>query len=371
MHIITGLHRGGAETLLCRLLTHPTLNSTNSFCVVCLSGPGEISGDLEKQGIDVHHLNMNAGFFSSFKGLWRLNAIFSSFKPQAVQTWLYHGNLIGGLLSWLHRCPVSWSIHNNYDLPAKNRGRLLMELNRVLSYFLPKFVVYCSESARKSHVKNGFSLKKNVVIANGVDCQKFRRNDRTEACRMIGLAPSDFIVSMVARFSPEKDHKTFLEAASLLRKEIKNIHFVLCGYGISRNNTELCNQLTKLDLHSQCSLFETINPIENIYNASDIVTLTSLSESFGLSIAEAMACETLVVATDIEGLSDLVLDKSFLVPTRDPEAVSRAWKALIELPSVDKRALGASMRRRIEDNFSFDVMGSGYQELWGALAEKS
>src|SRR5690606_27759996 len=98
VHIISGLGQGGAETVLYRLTT--AAGQQDSHCVISMGDEGVFGPRLREAGVAVHALNMH-GPAGLLKGLWRMHGLLRKLKPDVVQTWMYHADLVGGLVARL------------------------------------------------------------------------------------------------------------------------------------------------------------------------------------------------------------------------------------------------------------------------------
>lgn len=361
LHVISGLNRGGAETLLSRLVAS---NAAQASCVVCLGRPGDVSKDLEQQCLPAYHLGLSLNPLQILRALQSVGTIIREFQPNVIQSWLYHGNIFGSLLGLWHRIPVIWSVHNNYTMPGMKKSTLLVRaLNRLSSRFLPWRIVYCSSSAMNSHSSHGFTHGKGLVIENGVDVQRFKSHHQPELRKRMGLGPDNFVVGMVARFSPEKDYETFLKAANLFRQRVPEARFILCGAGVRRENQHLARLISQEHLADDCILVEKFEPIEDLYPILDVFSLISHNESFGMVLAESMSCGVPSVASNIEGLRDLA-PSNLLVDRGNAENLCEVWLKIYRMSPEERRDHGQIGRSHVIENFNFERTRLEYGRLW-------
>src|SRR5581483_4094369 len=109
-------------------------------------------------------------------GVFRVRRLVRSTRPDVVQTWLYHADLIGGLAARSLRIPVVWGVRQTAPDTAGNKRhtRLAAALGARLSSVVPARIVCNSEAARLDHVAMGYDASRMVVIPNGVDTDRFR-----------------------------------------------------------------------------------------------------------------------------------------------------------------------------------------------------
>ena len=115
VHVIVGLMDGGAEGVLARLCAN---RHRCEHVVISLTGMGKYGPIIERSGIPVHCLNMNKGLFG-WLGLFKLGYLLRINKAAVVQTWMYHSDLIGGLIAWIVGIRnIYWGIRHS-DLNEK------------------------------------------------------------------------------------------------------------------------------------------------------------------------------------------------------------------------------------------------------------
>lgn len=372
-HIITGLNTGGAETMLYWLLKN--VDQQQFPCrVISLTDNGPIGEKLTNIGIPIIVVGLN-----NKKSIWDgFSCIFKELlanKPAIIQTWMYHSDLLGGLVAkTLKGIRVVWGIHNStLDLSkSKKSTRLVVRINAFLSHFLPDRIIVCSRVAERIHTQKGFDENRMVFIPNGFDLSEYRAD--AQACAKVrnelGIASADIVVGMAARFDPQKDHDTLLLAASELLKKFPYLHFVLCGDGVTWDNADIVSMIESTK-KSHFHLLGRRNDMPEIYASWNIATLSSkYGEAFPLAIGEAMACEIPCVGTDVGDTSDLIGKTGYTVPPEAPSLLADAIAKLISLPSKERSNLGKLAREQILSNYEISQITKKYQEVWKEAASK-
>ena len=370
-HLITSMATGGAETALYRLLTHAD-RQRFAMTAVSLTDGGTYGPMLSAAGIPVHTLDMRRGRLS-LGAFARLVALLRREKPDILQTWLYHSDLIGTAAApFCGSPPLLWNIRCSVTDARYVKGqagavvRLLARLSR-----RPRLIISNSEAGRIVHTALGYHPRAWEIVPNGVDTRMFAPD--TEARRAVrnelGLPRDAVLVGLVARFDPLKDHATFLQAAARVIAKRAEVHFVAVGSGVSRGNPELDQLSADLGLAGNLHLLGERRDIPRLNAAFDIATCSSLGEGFPNVLIEAMACATPCISTDA-GDSELVLgDTGLIVPPADPEAFADAILRLVDAGWDERVRLGQAARTRAQELYSLDTMVARYQALYAGIAE--
>lgn len=366
LHVITGLNDGGAEGALFRLCN---FDQHHLHVVVSLMDAGKYGPLLTQAGISVHCLGMPASKVTMV-GLWRLWRLMRQQQPDVVQTWLYHADLIGGVVARLANVRrVVWGIrHSNLTPGTVKRSTILTaKLCAVLSRFVPSHIVCCSQQAAAVHVQIGYEEEKFRIIPNGYHLTQFCPNYEAgeQLIASLGLLRDKPLIGMVARFDAQKDHANLFAALALLVKKGIEFHALLVGTGIDESNEILGSWLKLHQLENKVSLLGRRNDIHAVMNAIDVHVLSSLGEAFPNVLAEAMACGTPCVTTDVGDAALIVGDTGWVVPPSDAEALARGIEAALNAkkqPDWQDRKLAA--RQHIEQHFSIERMVAAYNEVW-------
>ena len=371
MHMITDLDTGGAEMMLCKLLS--ALDQDQFSCrVVSLSPPGALGVRIRELGIGVDTLDLtpqSPNPWALIKGIRMLRR----WRPHIVQTWMYHADLVGtvagmlanrGLLIWNIRCV-------NMELTHYRKStRCVLWACRLLSH-CPVAIVTNSYASMAHHRRMGYPAKHFRVIPNGFDLERFRPDPllRRQIREELEIHEDTPVVGLVARFDPMKDHGSFFSAAKRVEAQEPETHFVLCGEGVTRDNPACKVFLDKLENPGKVHLLGRREDVIRIMAGFDILVLTSAyGESFPNVIGEAMACGVPCVVTDVGDSAKIVADTGTVVPPRDPRAMAKAILDLLRLP-VDRRyELGACARERIRRYYSLDKVAEAYERLYTEVA---
>ena len=206
VHIIVGLDQGGAESVLLRLVT---IRSEFEHSVISMMDDGAYGGRLRAAGIDVHNLRMPRGRLT-LQGLWRLFRLLRQLKPHVVQTWMYHADLVGGIIARLAGCKrVVWGIRHSDTADLTCATRAVLRLNAKLSRHVPSAIVSCSERAEKLHTNLGYDVSKFRIIPNGYDLTRFAPDEESrKRLRSEWRIEDNDVFGLVARWHPQKDHSS-------------------------------------------------------------------------------------------------------------------------------------------------------------------
>lgn len=368
LHIISGLGEGGAEATLYRLCTNDT---TNQHAVISLSGSGKYSELLKQAGVEVICLRMQQGVFvlKYFIALWRL---IYRIHPDVVQTWMYHADFVGGVLARLAGISkVVWGIrHSSLGATKSKRSTILLgNLNALLSWVVPNRIVCCAESAAQSHVSIGFNRDKFVIIPNGFDLSFFRPDPslRFQLRAELSINQSSLVLGMVGRFDPLKDHFCLFKALRILK--LKGIDFtcLLAGHGLCADNRQLIDWLDLCDITKNVILLDSRSDVPAIMNSLDFHVLSSSSEGFPNILAEAMACGTPCISTDVGDANLIVHETGWIVPVSNPTALANAIIKAIDEPRIQQAQRRCLASDRIRTLFSVEQMVTNYSIVYKSM----
>ncbi|MFE0842748.1 glycosyltransferase family 4 protein [Achromobacter insolitus] len=373
LHIITGLGQGGAESVLFRLATYPEANVEH--VVVSLTDEGIYGERLRAAGVAVHVLGMKRGRVS-LGGFLALRALIAAERPDAVQTWMYHADLIGGLAARLAGVrAIAWGIRNSGEhLERSSRSaRMVLRACALLSGRIPKAIVCAAQKSAERHADKGYDRARMVVIANGYDLSRYAPNAeaRSRVRAQWGVPQDVPAIGCVARWDPLKDHANLLRAIAALVRDGRDagLRCVLIGRGMDTDNAELGALVDKLGLRDRLVLAGPSDDVPAAMNGLDLHVLSSCAEGFPNVVAEAMACGVYCVVTDVGDAAYIVGDAGVVVPPEQPEALARGIEtALREVAARGRERAGEAGRARVLENFDIARMVQSYIAVWRRIS---
>jgi glycosyltransferase involved in cell wall biosynthesis len=210
------------------------------------------------------------------------------------------------------------------------------------------------------------------VIHNGVDTERFRliENSKASMRARFKLPATGFILGMVARLVPVKNHAGVFHAIARLHEQGIETDLVVAGDG------PLCEPLhqmaRELRIHERVHFLGNVNSIEEVFCAIDVFVLNSQSEGMSNTILEAMASGLPVVATAVGANPQLVCDREtgYLIKVNDVESLCRAIGELAGDFRL-RTTMGQKGRLRAEVHYSVKRMVQDYSDLYMGLAQKS
>lgn len=364
-HVITDLEVAGAQVLLHGVLQH-TDRQRFRPSVVALGEPGPVAQRIVDLGVPVTYVHMRR-LSRLPRDLVRAAGILRGLRPQVVQTWMYHADLIGGLAARMARAPVVvWGIHQSDLRPEaiRRRTRLVAAVNARLSHRLPDWVVCSSEATRRVHQQLGYPGGKLVVIRNGYPTPEPDVAGAQRVRRELGVDPGTPLVGRVGRFHPQKDYPTFIRAAGRVAQVCPQAHFLLCGAGLEAGDAALRTLIEATGHPDRFHLLGLRHDVPAIQAALDVaVSSSSFGESAPLVIGEAMAAGVPVVATDVGDSAWLLGDIGRVVPPEQPQAMADAVISLLRLTPQQRAHLGQEARRRVAERFSLRDTAQRYMDL--------
>lgn len=352
---------GGIETLILEICRNIDRRSYEPYVFV-FQRDGKLETELASMGVPVHLVEKKPG--TDLALVLKLRKLFRRLKIDVVHThnqspWLY-----GGVAALLSGIPLIHTEHTVVDYHSQYHPERWKSIERVLSCITYRITTVADSVAKFLMTEEKIAPSKIQVVHNGVKTSVYDTDTDAQAKRAsLDIGEADFVVGNVARFFPNKDHNTLLEAFSIVSKTMGSSKLVLAGDGPLKD--ELVAKVDKLGLKDKVNFLGSRRDIPEVLKTFDVFALSSTREGFPIVLLEAMAAALPVVATDVDGNSELVNDgkTGFLVPAGDPAALARAICA-VAAGRQDAKSMGQRARETVRSGFNFEKMIASYEELY-------
>ncbi|HJR76038.1 MAG TPA: glycosyltransferase [Nitrospiraceae bacterium] len=348
---------GGAERVITKLAT--SLNRQTYYrTVACLFRPGWLKQQCEANGIATHLVKNRASLDPRLvKDLLR---IIKLEKISLIHAHEFDAIIHGTMAACLASLPVVATIHGKNYFWEKRRRRLAYRLVSryarmvAVSEDLRRFVVHSTgiKEARVSVIYNG---------VEGLSAYGSKEIDKTK--EELGLPPSHRVIGIVGSLYPVKGHKYLLDAVPAILHEYPETVFLLIGKGALE--AQLIEQAKRLNIEDHVKFLGLRDDIQKLLALMDLFVLPSLSEGLSMSILEAMMAGKPIVATDVGGNPELIVngESGFLVPSENSEALATSIVSLLKDAARATR-FGENGRRRATLFFGHDRMVEQYCGLY-------
>lgn len=361
LHLTTSSQIGGAETLVIDISENINPKQFNIF-VCALEKDGNLLEKVNHSATQTKHLNSK--HLLDFMAALRLYRFIKENKIQLIQIHGLRANLIGRVIGRLAGTQKIISTIHGIDTWRKWYHTFL---DRLTGIWVDKFISV-SESGKEIFVRREkFPASKIVTIHNGIDLSLFNRVrfNTSKLKKELGLE-NNIIIGEVANIRSMKGHVDVIEAIPAVIEHYPNVKFLFVGRDDSKGKIP---QLAQNKIGGDFVLFlgyqENIPELLSIF---DIFILPSHSEGLPLSILEAMAMELPVIATNVGGIPEIIVngETGILIEPHRPDKLAQALLELLANPQ-QRHNWGEMGRKRVEEEFSLNKMIQNVEELYLTL----
>jgi glycosyltransferase involved in cell wall biosynthesis len=347
---------GGAERVISNLAA--SLDPRRYRAILCLFRPGWLKERSESCGIRTFVLPTQG--MTDWRWAIQFKRLLRQEQVDVIHAHEFDANVQGACVAALSGIPLVATVHGkNYYWERLRRRLAYRWVSRRAT------MVAVSEDLKQFIVeKVGIPTSRVKVLYNGVDVLPQCTPAEVVECRKeLGLPEDHQIVGVVGNLYPVKGHQYLIEAIPAVLKTCPNTSFVFAGRG--QLESELKAQACRLGVDERVHFLGLRQDIPRILAMLDLFVLPSLSEGLSMAILEAMIAGKPVVATQVGGNPELVINEEtgFLVPPRDSQALGD--KLIVSLTNTQQSADFAERgKRRAEGLFSLRSMVSSYQSLY-------
>ncbi|MCK4099370.1 glycosyltransferase [Acinetobacter radioresistens] len=364
-HVIIGLNVGGAELMLKRLVLTSQAKGKFKHEVISLTDLGALGLDLEQAGISVHILNMKSSL-DLLRVYISLKKILKKIKPDVVQTWMYHSDLIGGLAAKnVGINNIIWGIRNTeLDSNSGIIKKIIRKTCALLSHKVPKKIICVASKAKNVHEHIGYCKEKMLVIPNGFDINRFNVDNelRYRYRDELKIQHNRLVIGNIGRFTPAKNQVNFIKACLLLLKKGYDFDVIIAGRNISLNNFEI------KQLVGDKKNFKVIGEIdqpEKFYNAIDVFCLSSITEGFPNVLGEAMATKRICLTTDAGDAKEILGNCGYHINGFTFDEIAKSIEInILSKEHYNLKTIGERARLEVVKKYSLEKIVSDFEKLY-------
>lgn len=360
LHLIEKLNKGGLEKTL--LTISERMNKEKFYNeILCITDLGSYGDEVVKKKLVT--TNIDCAYLNSYhnpKNILKLASIIKKKSIDILHTYGYFANVFGHLASFFLKIIKVEKIPSSYFKEYKKK-HLIAE--RILSYFTNKII--CPSYAVKQWIVDTIKInpKKVIVIYNpGVGPEK--KYNIIELKNKFGIHPDDFVISTLARLTSIKSIDKLILAA----KEFNNIKFLIAGEGEEEKNLKMLVKDNNLKNVIFTGWIEDVGEILSITNI--FVLLSKIREGFSSSISNALGFGIPVIATDVGGNKEAIIDNfnGFLIPV-DGESgadLSKLISAIKILFQDEKKRFqfGKNAQKIFNEKFNISIILKQIENLY-------
>jgi glycosyltransferase involved in cell wall biosynthesis len=371
LYVFDNLEFGGGERAFAQIVNR--LSGTKYKIMVACLPTGAFIEKIKGSGAQIKSVDMRNRF--NLGVILQLSSLIKSEKIDIVHSQGVRADFFARIASKL--ASVSSTI-STVQMPVGGfdvslvKKLVYMALNRFSECFVDRFVV-TSDTLEKTMIeKHGIASQRIVKIYNGVEVDEYCMADEEMVCRRLrfrkesGLGDKVPIIGVIGRLVWQKGFECFIEAIPEVLNKFKHARFLIVGEGVLKDELEA--RCKKLKLADNIIFTGFRSDIKDILASIDIFVMPSLLEGLPMILLEAMAMAKPIVATDIDGIKEVLVDgeAGLLVPPRNKEALSGTIINL--LVNKDKSyQMGMAARKIVKEKFGVDVMVQKVEKVYEEL----
>lgn len=368
LHAVDSLAGGGTALVSATLIEQTAGRFQHAVC--SLRGAGPTASGVGSLTVPITYLGKRGGH--DWGLALRIARLCRRLRPQVVhaRNWGTIDAVIGARLAGVPVVIQSEHGRALSDLEGLHRRRI--QVRRLLAPWIDAHVVVSTHLQRWLIEQVGIGAAKVTLVRNGVDVVRFKPLlERDRIRQQLGYAPSDLVFGAVGRLDPVKDHRTLLEAFSIVASRHRRSRLIIVGEGPERRALE--EVVRRRGLADSVRLVGQREDVPQWLGIADVFVQPSLMEGMCNALLEAMAVGLPVVATRVGGNPEIVEHgvSGLLVAPADPNALGAA---MISYGADDLARVthGAAGRERAEQHYPLAKMLAGYTEVYdGALARRA
>ena len=370
-HVITKLELGGAQKVTLMTLERLPLES---YRLGLVTGPGGLLTERAESIPDlkifrIPSLSRDIRPVKDVRAFLDLYLLFRQERPDIVHTHSSKAGILGRWAAWLAGVPIIYHTAHGFGFNENQSSlhkKFLIWLERCTKKATTQMVVVSRSNERTAQKHRMLKADEAILCRDAISLDEFLApGPRGEKRASWGVPDGKTVVGMVACLKPQKCPLDFVDVAARILRTRNDVHFVLVGDGELRSEVE--DRIRHHGIEKHISMLGWQQDMPEVYRNLDIVILTSLWEGLPCVFSEAMASELPIVATNVDGAAEAIVDREtgFLHERHDIEGMARSVDMLLSDASL-REAMGESGRSRVAE-FDINTAVSSLEASYGVF----
>jgi glycosyltransferase involved in cell wall biosynthesis len=376
LQLIQSFDQGGSERQMVQLTRLLAESGTYRVSVACLQGTGVLRSEIDSLGLgEIPEYPLTSFYdLNMLQQLRRFSGFLKEHQISLVHTHDFYSNIFGMAGARLAGVPARLASRRETGgmrTPAQKKAERL-------AFRLAHAIVANAEAVRSQLIVEGVASEKISVLYNGLDLERLspRAESLAEAVSLVGVPPAlappgRRVVTIVANLRHEvKDYPMFLRAARRVHEVVPEAAFFMAGEGDLMEPMRLL--ATELGIADSALFLGRCENVPDLLRISDVCVLSSSAEGFSNSILEYMAAGKPVVATDVGGAREAIVEgqTGYLVPSGDDRKMAERIADLLRNPE-QAQSMGEAGRRVVTEEFSTGAQLQKAEALYEKLLRQS
>ena len=352
LHIIPNLKKGGAERIVIDIVRMVNQNASNQVKLILFEDKIEYDVDDIKNLIEIVPSKVELSITKKYQiSILELQNTIELFQPDCIHSHLFEAEIVSRSCTFPK---AKWFTHSHDRMSSLNNLNLFSIKSKrdLTNYFEKRYLLKCF---RKNGGNNFIAISEDIshflrtvlpkdlqsiqLLQNAIDLKRFERPMDFNKVR-------DNVFNMVSigRLDKNKNHQLLIDVVLDLKNRKIPVHLTIVGEGDER--ISLQEKILQLNLSDQLSLVGLQEKVEMYLWNADLYVHSAITEGFGLTLIEAMACGLPVVCTDGEGNRDLIQEgeNGFMVGERDPKLLADKIELLLK-NDILRQEMGEKARK--------------------------
>lgn len=369
LHLISGGDTGGAKTHVLSLLSE--LQKKIDVKIICFMKE-DFYYEAKERGINIEVFEQKKRYDLSV--VKRLLSEIKKGKYDIVHCHGARANFMAFLLKLFYKIPSVTTVHSDYKLDFQdNRYKDLVytKINTLALKFID-YYIGVSDSFRKMLIDRGFDSDKIFTVYNGIEMNLMKElTNPVEFFKRYNITSDKdtILIGTLARLHPVKGVDVLIRGAKKVLDQRQNVKFLIGGDG---TEAPMLKELAKeLGIEKNVYFLGFVNEPSSFFNAIDVNTVTSHSESFPYVIMEGGAFRKTIVASNVGGIGDIVIEgkTGFLFEDGDHEKLAAQLIKLIDDADL-RRKLGENLYNSVKKNYSAESMANKHISIYKQILDR-